>query len=168
MKRRKKKTRKATNLKLRFKDLPINLMGSYYSVNSQDPSDSETVIEPSSEQISSQGENVSSEQETKVYNENPLYIVYTHTGNDRIFYTSDLNKAKDYVRKTIKEIVILNFGYHIQADTDEYDDQVVYTLYKYDPTSLFCRYSFYDKYIISTVDPLTDDMIPLEQEYKKD
>ena len=102
------------------------------------------------------------EQETKVYEPVMSYVV--STDND-FFFTDSLQKAKDYIESLISTDISVNYGNQIQVEEDEYTDMITYTLYRQDPTSLFCRYSFYCNYKILICKTLPE-IVPLSS--KKD
>jgi hypothetical protein len=86
------------------------------------------------------------EQESKLYNEKIMYAIIKN--DEEFLYSKSIENAKSYVNSCINIDFESNFGERIFVDQIEYENMIVYTLNKVDPTSLFCKSSFYRNYKI--------------------
>jgi hypothetical protein len=105
-------------------------------------------------------------EEFKIY-EKEYYLV---TIDKEYYLTTSLDHAKIYIQSIINIEIANNYGYHIQVFEEEEDfkNKIIYTLNRFDPTSLFCSYNFYTKYTILKVKSLPFPHVVDLQSNKKD
>lgn len=126
-------------------------MGNYSSTNTEQSTDNYNL--PNENKVVDDNK---LDQESGVINPPPLYVVYNINTKDvtKYYYTYSLEKATEYVDELIYADISANLGTHIRTEEEETDDEIIYTLYKQDLTSLFCKYSFYHKYRILKIESL--------------
>lgn len=138
-------------------------MGNYYSNNIEQNSE---LYSETSQNTQSESLNKSNSSDYEQENHDKEY--YLVCIDDKYYLSKSLDQAKIYLQSIINIDISNNWGYHIQVFEDEYENKIVYTLNRYDPTSLFCRYNHYCKYAILKVKSLPFPLVVDLQSNKKD